>query len=868
MDYFSRFNKITNSVTSVVSEAVKSGWKGASYALAANPISKEYDIGEVVGFGGHFDIWTIHKGKRKLTNEHVSIFVLEKSRLDKLIELTKTNKLTKNSREKLLEMYRNGVQNLLRIKHPQFLGVQHKLEESRDSLAFATESCIGSLSHLLNLSNLPNEKDSDLSPTELKRPEAVTCRLELKFGLIEILDALNFLHGKLQKVHCNINLSNIIVSKNGSWKLFGLDFIISNNNVTSDLNYLQFDYIDWYSNVECSLLHPQLDYLPPEYAKRIINISHDIYSFGCCIYVLFDNHRHQLPFNYQDSFTNFVDELRNRRTHRINMSNVDEEFQEYLSLMLSIDSDYRPNPTELMDINYFKNDHDLVTFRQQNTMFQMDNMSKGIYLKNLSNLVDKIPNTLSIRRIVPEITKEFTTTSIQPDILNLIFKISRSITVNEDFQQNVFPFLRPIFSMNISMQALLVLLKNMDILLEKTTEDSTKNDILPILHKSLDSNSVVVQELCLSILPSFVKLIESETIKMKIFPKVAKLCLCTTTLTVRVNCLVCIGTLIIYLDKWFVIDNIIPFLQKIPSKEPSVLMAILGIIQITFTHKNLGIPKEKLARNIIPFLIPMTMEPSLNENQLYKIIYLSRKMIDQIQEEQSKKLKQSSSITIQSTDPSSSTTEIKEKPKNVSFMTTNYLRKEDKNSLLMETLMEDFGFQSVKPNFTELLPISSVPSSESIESEYHISDTKLNNQKKSESEIQQKKPITLKDKQKMAKKQEMENIFHIKDKLEPIKLSSTKKESTNFDNNFSSSRNNPTSLTEPFVTRMNDNRKNSKTLDNIDVWTDFKKNEPDNTSFQVKRPVIPSKQINTAKINNKMKIGKKLTDEELLDFLN
>ena len=51
---------------------------------------------------------------------------------------------------------------------------------------------------------------------------------------------------------------------------------------------------------------------------------------------------------------------------------------------------------------------------------------------------------------------------------------------------------------------------------------------------------------------------------------------------VRVNALVCIGNIIEYLDKFLLIDDIFPILHQIPSKEPAVLMAILG----TFPYKN------------------------------------------------------------------------------------------------------------------------------------------------------------------------------------------------------------------------------------------------------------------------------------------
>ena len=47
-------------------------------------------------------------------------------------------------------------------------------------------------------------------------------------------------------------------------------------------------------------------------------------------------------------------------------------------------------------------------------------------------------------------------------------------------------------------------------------------------------------------------------------------------LKVRINCLVCIGKLLEYMDKWTVLDDILPILPKIPSREPAVLMSILG----------------------------------------------------------------------------------------------------------------------------------------------------------------------------------------------------------------------------------------------------------------------------------------------------
>ena len=47
-------------------------------------------------------------------------------------------------------------------------------------------------------------------------------------------------------------------------------------------------------------------------------------------------------------------------------------------------------------------------------------------------------------------------------------------------------------------------------------------------------------------------------------------------LNVRVNSLLCLGKLMDQMDKWFVLDEVLPFLREIPTREPAVLMSILG----------------------------------------------------------------------------------------------------------------------------------------------------------------------------------------------------------------------------------------------------------------------------------------------------
>jgi SCY1-like protein 2 len=67
--------------------------------------------------------------------------VFEKKQLEKVG--------SKDDQTQLLEILKKSVVQQTKIRHPHVLTMQHPLEESRDSLAFATEPVFASLANLL-----------------------------------------------------------------------------------------------------------------------------------------------------------------------------------------------------------------------------------------------------------------------------------------------------------------------------------------------------------------------------------------------------------------------------------------------------------------------------------------------------------------------------------------------------------------------------------------------------------------------------------------------------------------------------------------------------------------------------------------------
>ena len=79
-------------------------------------------------------------------------------------------------------------------------------------------------------------------------------------------------------------------------------------------------------------------------------------------------------------------------------------------------------------------------------------------------------------------------------------------------------------------------------------------------------------------------------------------------------------------------------LPAIPSKDPAVIMGILGVYKMTLEHERLGIPKEVIASQIIPFLFPLCVEPGLSLQQFRSLMATIKDMMMRVEDEQKSKL--------------------------------------------------------------------------------------------------------------------------------------------------------------------------------------------------------------------------------------
>ncbi|KAL6965937.1 SCY1-like protein 2 A [Sarracenia purpurea var. burkii] len=114
--------------------------------------------------------------------------------------------------------------------------------------------------------------------------------LEVKHGLLQIAESLNFLHNNARLVHRAISPESVLITLSGSWKLGGFGFAISADQSSDDFaNVKSFHYAEY--DIEDSLLplQPSLNYTAPELVRSktsSVECSSDIFSFGCLAYEL------------------------------------------------------------------------------------------------------------------------------------------------------------------------------------------------------------------------------------------------------------------------------------------------------------------------------------------------------------------------------------------------------------------------------------------------------------------------------------------------------------------------------------------------------------------------------------------------------
>ncbi|XP_073976277.1 SCY1-like protein bma isoform X3 [Rhodnius prolixus] len=604
--------------------------------LDHNPITQYFEIGKQTASAGPELVWRIYDAYRKSDGKEVSVFVFEKKCAEKLHKPKR--------KETVTELLRGSVRQLERSRHPKILQVIHSVEESGETLAFASEPVLASLANILAYQEgggggpggpATGASQLQTAPRHPHAKEYHFLDIELKYGILQITEALSFLHYSGHVLHRNVCPSSILVTKKGTWKLGGLEF-------TERLNELDglepVSCQSWSSRLP-KMAQPDLDFIAPEVQTLSqCSIKSDMFSLGMVICTIYNNGRPLIQANHSSS--SYVKQL-DMLEEQVNnvLPRIPIPLQEAAVRLLSKEPKQRPSAQLLTLIKYFSDP--LVQALQTLDVINMkDPTQKNHFYKHtLKETLPYIDRKLWFQHVWPCLQQEMKTQEVLAAVLQPIIYIIQECSVDE-YEQIILPSFRSVFSIPKSIQATVTLLENLHHILEKTPRNEIRNEVLPMLYNSFESTTIQVQSAALVAVTNVSEYLDETAIRKMVLPKMKAVYEKNSgDLKLVSNVLSCVEKTLERLDRAQIIDEVLPMLWEVRLQDPEVILRVVNIYRLMLGDKKYGLSVNLMATRVMPSLLPQTVNPSLNLEQFTCLLEVLQDMLDQIDRNQRNKLK-------------------------------------------------------------------------------------------------------------------------------------------------------------------------------------------------------------------------------------
>ncbi|KAF7988483.1 hypothetical protein HCN44_001056 [Aphidius gifuensis] len=615
-------------------------------AVESNPIWEEYSTSKQTptATAGPEHVWRIFDAYRKSDSQEASVFVFEKRSVEKFHKPKHKDNVT--------ELLRKCPKNLEEFRHPKLLQVYSTVKECSETLAFATEPVLGSLANVLAyreqqaaaaaIANStqqqnyntghqqnPGQHQQPHRPVMIKKYDMVAT--EIKYGLLQILEALSFLHSSLKVIHRNVCPASIIVTKKGTWKLSGLEFIEQTNEVSLD----PIPCHPW-TNKLSKTVQPNLDYIAPEIQlKKQCSIRSDMFSLGMVIAAIYNDGKSLIQANYSNSeFLKQIDNL-NENVSMI-LSRVPVALHEAISRLLYKDPEARPIAKHLSLIKYFS-DPSVHALQFLDVINMKDpNQKSHFYKVTLKEGLPFIPLKLWYQHIWPCLYTESKSQEVFASVLHpMLYIIEHSRP--DDYEKLILPSFRELFSAPRSIQGTVVLLENLHIIFLKTPNDIIHSEMLPMLYTSFESPNIQVQSSAFFAVSKVCDYLDDHVIKKIVLPKLIMSFENNTTDTrILMNCL---SSILETFDTQQIVDEFFPLLWDIKLHEGNSVVKVVNIYRFLMSNKKYGLTINLIATKVMPILLPVTVNSSLNLEQFTTLYEILQDMLSRIERNQINKLK-------------------------------------------------------------------------------------------------------------------------------------------------------------------------------------------------------------------------------------
>ena len=655
--------------------------------------------------------WKVFDGKKKSTGKAVSVFVFDRKSLE-----PNSGGLSRGSggsslrklHDEVVARIKKEANLLARLRHPSILELAEPIEDTRSGgLMFATESVTASLGALLQDkddeervgagSGRPSRFVVEEADGQRRRRELEIDELEIQKGLLQVSQGLEFLHESAGLVHGNLTPEAIFVNVKSDWKIAGFAFAgpPDDSNSQSSMAPLSLSEALYHDPRLPRFIQLNLDYTSPDFAMDSnVTTSADLFSLGLLLIALY-NSPHSSPIKSNCNLSTYKKLFSSSST----TPSVSNNFLSSKTLPNDLKSAVLPRlitrrPANRMNAREFQQsaffDNILVSsIRFLDGLPAKTLNEKSQFMRGLPKILDQFPKSVLDKKVLPALLEETKDKDLLSLILQNAFKIIRLLpSAQRAMSDKILPQLRDIFATKSSSgerdsareAGLAIVLENVTLIGDNCNGKEFKDFMLPIIISGMESLNHAIVDKSLGCLPVIISILDFSSIKNEIFPTVASVFSKTSSLGIKVHGLEAFvilcggsrngdsefgadldGTVIdskktkatnsSVLDKYTIQEKIVPLLKGIKTKEPAVMMAALNV----FKQVGKIADADFLAAEALPVLWSFSLGPLLNLEQFQAFMSLIKTLSSRIEQEQVRKLKETSSSTSRSADKARST---------------------------------------------------------------------------------------------------------------------------------------------------------------------------------------------------------------------
>eukprot|EP00428_Durinskia_dybowskii_P047423 CAMPEP_0170345248 /NCGR_PEP_ID=MMETSP0116_2-20130129/73848_1 /TAXON_ID=400756 /ORGANISM="Durinskia baltica, Strain CSIRO CS-38" /LENGTH=642 /DNA_ID=CAMNT_0010598999 /DNA_START=99 /DNA_END=2023 /DNA_ORIENTATION=+ len=566
-----------------------------------NKILTQYDVEKEPCYYSVDLKWRLHSASfKERPDDKLTIFLFEKKHVEKY---------AKNTKEQILEVLRKDATSLQRLRHPQILSVIEALSEERSTLAFATKPVVGTVAQLLE--NNRHELSS----------------LEMKCGLLDLAEAVQFLHQDAKTAHLNLSPSAVFIDPQGRWLLGSLGHSVSG--------------VQWGQLVDCPFAFApgaerpgELSHEPPQRyaAPEMCNmpckcgLESDIFALGLITYELMCSDRQPLLRSAPRGFT----------PSTVRQSSVPADLYSVLIKVLSVNPTERPTIAAFINSEFFM-DVNLRAIRFLEQLNEKDETQRVTFLKGLPKLLTDMQSPLCSQRVLRErVLPRLCNALLFPTLYGVVVPIIISLLKREKvsdsahFQAKIWPSLKPLYTAKeIPIEVVTLFLKELDLQVALASQSEQQAVLLPFLLRCLELQEPVILNEVLEKVPYLHKKFEYRQVKDQILPRMLQLLLNSTVVKVKVQVLMGLSRIFEIFDKTTITDTILSAFEKLTrtDRTPAVCMCLLGCYDAM--SKFLG-PKAT-SEKILPLIAPLLVEESLSFEQWETQLSVCKKLLQRVE---------------------------------------------------------------------------------------------------------------------------------------------------------------------------------------------------------------------------------------------